>query len=165
MDQVKIGKFIAQLRRDAGLTQEALGQRIGVSNKTVSRWENGNYIPDIEMFQILSEEFQVSIHELLAGARLSDEDFLKEAEENGNAQSAQDIFSFEERKAYYKQKWRRDHVGLLFVLLFFVPLMFLLLSIVFENPIFAGLAPLAAVVAYGYQNNQMMIYVEHKLYD
>lgn len=41
MDQVKIGKFIAELRRWAGLTQEALGEKIGVTNKTISRWENG----------------------------------------------------------------------------------------------------------------------------
>ena len=41
MDQVKIGKFIAELRRRAGLTQEALGEKIGVTNKTISRWENG----------------------------------------------------------------------------------------------------------------------------
>lgn len=49
MDQIKVGKFIAQLRRRDGLTQEALGKKIGVTNKTVSRWENGNYMPDIEM--------------------------------------------------------------------------------------------------------------------
>lgn len=41
MDQVKTGKFIASLRRGEGLTQQALGERLGVSNKTVSRWENG----------------------------------------------------------------------------------------------------------------------------
>lgn len=41
MDQVKIGKFIAELRRGDDLTQEALGNKIGVTNKTISRWENG----------------------------------------------------------------------------------------------------------------------------
>lgn len=49
MDQAKVGKFIAQLRKEQGLTQEALGERLGVTNKTVSRWENGNYMPDIEL--------------------------------------------------------------------------------------------------------------------
>ena len=49
MDQIKVGKFIAALRKEQGLTQEALGQRLGVTNKTVSRWENGNYMPDIEL--------------------------------------------------------------------------------------------------------------------
>lgn len=41
MDQAKIGKFLALLRREAGLTQEALGEKLGVTNKTVSRWETG----------------------------------------------------------------------------------------------------------------------------
>ena len=41
MDQLKVGSFIAALRHEAGLTQEALGQKLGVTNKTVSRWENG----------------------------------------------------------------------------------------------------------------------------
>lgn len=47
MDQVKISKFIATLRKEAELTQESLGEKIGVTNKTVSRWENCNYMPDI----------------------------------------------------------------------------------------------------------------------
>ena len=55
MDQVKVGKFIAALRKEQGLTQEALGQRLGVTNKTVSRWENGNYMPDIELLIPLGE--------------------------------------------------------------------------------------------------------------
>ncbi len=41
MDQIKTGKFIAELRRKAGLTQQQLGEKLGVTNKTVSRWENG----------------------------------------------------------------------------------------------------------------------------
>lgn len=47
MDQIKIGKFIAALRKDKGMTQEQLGEKLGVTNKTVSRWENGNYMPDV----------------------------------------------------------------------------------------------------------------------
>ena len=46
MDQVRIGRFIAELRREHGLTQAELGGDLGVTNKTVSRWENGNYMPD-----------------------------------------------------------------------------------------------------------------------
>ena len=49
MDQIKIGKFIAALRKEKGLTQEQLGEKLGVTNKTISRWENGNYMLDVEM--------------------------------------------------------------------------------------------------------------------
>ena len=80
MDQIKIGRFIAQLRKEKGLTQEKLGEILGVTNKTVSRWENGNYLPDIEMLQLLGAEFGVSINELLAGERLDNEAFRQKAE-------------------------------------------------------------------------------------
>ena len=52
MDQIKIGKFIAALRKDKGLTQEQLGEKLGVTNKTISRWENGNYTDKIFYFRI-----------------------------------------------------------------------------------------------------------------
>ena len=71
MDQIKMGKFIAALRKEKGLTQEKLGEKLGVTNKTVSRWENGNYMPDVEMLSLLSEEFGVSINELISGERLA----------------------------------------------------------------------------------------------
>lgn len=77
MDQIKIGKFIAALRKEKGLTQEQLGEKLGVTNKTISRWENGNYMPDVEMLTLLSKEFGASINELISGERLLAEDFKK----------------------------------------------------------------------------------------
>ncbi len=82
MDQRQIGAFIAQLRREQGWTQEELGGRLGVTNKTISRWENGNYMPDIEMLSLLGQTFQVSLNELVQGRRLEGDDFRSAAEEN-----------------------------------------------------------------------------------
>ena len=82
MDQGKVGEFIAQLRKEKGLTQAQLGERLGVTNKTVSRWETGKYMPDISMLSPLCEELDVSIHELLNGDRLSDEQFRRTADHN-----------------------------------------------------------------------------------
>ena len=164
MDKVKIGKFIASLRRQAELTQEELGEKIGVTNKTISRWENGNYMPDIEMLQLLSKEFDVSINELLSGEKIADEDFRKKADENIIAVSRSSAFSFEERKAYFKNKWRKEHISL-FVVLSIILSAAILLPIVFGRTGFLGLAPLIAIIEYGYQNNKMMIYVENNLYD
>lgn len=82
MDQVKIGAFIAQLRREKGWTQEELGEQLGVTNKTVSRWENGNYMPGIEILTLLGGKFEVSLNELLEGRRLDDgEEFRAAADE------------------------------------------------------------------------------------
>ena len=81
MDQVRIGAFIAQLRREKGWTQEELGERLGVTNKTVSRWENGNYMPSIEVLTLMGREFDVSLNELLEGRRLDERDFRAAADE------------------------------------------------------------------------------------
>ena len=162
MDQIKIGKFIATLRRQSGLTQEKLGEKIGVTNKTISPWENGNYMPDIEMLQLLAKEFNVSINELLAGQKMSDEEFRKNADENIIAVSKESAFSFEERKAYFKKKWRKEHISLFVVLLIIIIVAFVLPFV--SKPWFVGLVPLIAFIEYGYQNNRMMIYVENCLY-
>ena len=82
MEQLKVGKFIAILRKENGLTQEALGEKLGVTNKTISRWETGVYMPDIEMMKVLSELFSVSINELLCGTRLNNEELREQADNN-----------------------------------------------------------------------------------
>jgi transcriptional regulator with XRE-family HTH domain len=64
------------------MTQEQLGEKLGVTNKTVSRWENGNYMPDVEKLSLLSKEFGVSITELISGERLAAEDFKTAADKN-----------------------------------------------------------------------------------
>jgi transcriptional regulator with XRE-family HTH domain len=163
MDQLKIGKFIAMLRRQAGLTQQSLGEKIGVTNKTISRWENGNYMPDIEMLQLLSKEFNVSINELLAGEKIPDEEFRQKADENIIAVSKESAFSFEERKTYFKKKWRKEHISL-FVILGLILLLVAVIPIMLGKPQFTSLVPLIAVIEYVYQNNKMMIYVENCLY-
>lgn len=82
MDMQKIGAFLAALRKDKNLTQEELGEQIGVTNKTVSRWENGNYLPPVEMLQILANKFDVSINEILVGERISAANFKDVSEQN-----------------------------------------------------------------------------------
>ena len=71
MDIQKIGVFLSELRKEKNLTQDELGEQIGVTNKTVSRWENGNYLPPVEIIQILSKFYGVSINEILNGERIN----------------------------------------------------------------------------------------------
>jgi transcriptional regulator with XRE-family HTH domain len=72
MDVKKIGEFIAYNRKNKGLTQEQLGEKLGVTNKTISRWENGNYMPDLSLLQPLSEELGITLSELLSGEKAKD---------------------------------------------------------------------------------------------
>lgn len=69
MDQVKIGKFIAELRKGKKLTQEHLAEKLGVTQKSVSRWETGRNMPDLSILQSLSAELGITVSELLDGAR------------------------------------------------------------------------------------------------
>ena len=111
MDQIKIGKFIAALRKDKGLTQEQLGEKLGVTNKTISRWENGNYMPDVEMLSLLSKEFGVSINELISGERLWAEDFKKAANDNLVTALNNSTFTLKEKIVFFKKKWLHEHIS------------------------------------------------------
>lgn len=72
MNQEKIGLFIAKCRREKNMTQEDLAEKLGVSNKSISRWENGKTIMDISLFEPLCNELDISIIELLNGERIND---------------------------------------------------------------------------------------------
>ena len=73
MNIQKIGAFIAENRKKNGMTQQQLANRLGVTNKTVSRWENGNYMPDLSLLQPLAENLDVSLNELLRGEYIAQE--------------------------------------------------------------------------------------------
>lgn len=72
MNQEKMGLFIAKCRREKNMTQEDLAEKLGVSNKSISRWENGKTMMDISLFEPLCNELDISIIELLNGERIND---------------------------------------------------------------------------------------------
>lgn len=67
MNQAVIGSYIARKRREENLTQEQLAERLGVSNKTVSKWENGKCMPDYGIIQKLCDALHVTLSELMDG--------------------------------------------------------------------------------------------------
>lgn len=73
MDQVKIGSFLKELRKEKSLTQEQFAERFGVSGRTVSRWENGNNMPDISILVEIAEFYDVDIREIIDGERKSED--------------------------------------------------------------------------------------------
>lgn len=72
MDQEKIGKFLKELRKQKGLTQEQLAEKFNVSNRTISRWENGNNMPDLDILIEISDYYEVDLREILNGERKSE---------------------------------------------------------------------------------------------
>lgn len=82
MDQSKTGKFIAAMRREKSMTQRQLADLIGISDKTVSKWETGKGMPEVSLMLPLCELLEISVNELLSGERLTSDDYQKKAEEN-----------------------------------------------------------------------------------
>ena len=82
MNQEKIGKFIAELRKTKGLTQSQLAEHFGISNKAVSKWETGKSLPDASIMIDLCNLLGITVNELLSGERISMEDYKEKAEEN-----------------------------------------------------------------------------------
>lgn len=80
MNQEKIGRFIAENRKAKKLTQEGLAEKLGITNKSISKWENGSCLPDSSLFKPLCKILDISINELFAGEKLNDAD-KKEANE------------------------------------------------------------------------------------
>ncbi len=164
MDIQKTGRFIAELRRERGLTQQQLGELVGATNKTVSRWETGSYMPPIEVLELLSKEFSVSINEIVAGERLSVQDFRSAAEQNLADALKNSAFSLKERQEYFKKRWLKNHA---FSMSLFAALCIALLVIGITLPnawIVAASAIFAAAGrTVGY--NMMMAYIEKKAFE
>ena len=72
MNQLTTGKFISQKRKEKNLTQEQLADRLGVSNKTISKWETGKCMPDYAVVKILCDELEITVAELIDGETLEE---------------------------------------------------------------------------------------------
>ena len=82
MDQIMIGKFIANERKRKGYTQKQLSEKLEISDKTISKWERGNGFPEVSLLLPLCNELDITVNELLSGQRVSEDDYRKKAEEN-----------------------------------------------------------------------------------
>jgi transcriptional regulator with XRE-family HTH domain len=81
-EQKTIGKFMQELRKEKNMTQKDLAEQIGVSDKTISKWENGNSMPDTLLLVPLCKALDISVNELLSGEKLPPNDYSSKAEEN-----------------------------------------------------------------------------------
>ncbi len=102
MNQEKTGVFIAECRKQKNLTQEQLGEILGVSSKSVSRWENGKTLPDYAVLDSLCDALGVSINEFFCGEKMSGQDFMNLSEET--------------LRLYVREKYRRRLIHKLAVL-------------------------------------------------
>lgn len=110
MNQEKIGKFIVELRREKKLTQQELADKLGVTDRAVSHWENGRRLPDYSLLKDISTELSISINELLSGERLSEQELKQKADEN--------IIKFSELISFKSMKY--GVIGMCFIFIILV---------------------------------------------
>ena len=82
MDQEKIGKFILELRKDKKMTQQELANKIGVTDRAISKWENGRGMPDISLMKPLCEILDITLNELISGEKIDKKEYQKKSDEN-----------------------------------------------------------------------------------
>ena len=82
MDQIKIGKFIAEKRKEQGLTQMRLAEKLGITDRAVSKWETGKSLPDASIMLELCELLKISVNDLLCGEVVSMEKYNEQTEKN-----------------------------------------------------------------------------------
>ncbi len=166
MDQIKTGQFIAEVRKEKSLTQKQLADTLGISDRTISKWENGRGFPDVSLLLPLCEALSISVNELLSGERISAEDYKEKAEENLMTALESSSFSVKERVEYFKRKWLKDHIALIILAILLWIATVIGISMLFRNitlsAIFGGCF---SVVLYLISYNGMMAYVEKNAYD
>lgn len=82
MDQEKIGKFILELRKSKKMTQQELADKIGCTDRAISKWENGRGMPDLSLMRPLCEELGITINELISGEKINKKEYQERVEEN-----------------------------------------------------------------------------------
>ncbi len=82
MDQEKIGKFIAECRKEKKMTQQDLAEKLGVTDRAISNWENGKNMPDLSLFKPLCIELEISLNDLMSGEKVNEKEYQEKLEEN-----------------------------------------------------------------------------------
>ena len=116
IDQMKIGAFLRELRKKKELTQEQLAEKFGVSSRSVSRWENGNTMPELGILVELAEFYEVDIKEVIDGERKSES---MKKEEKETLRKVAD-YAETEKKLVVRRKCMVTFVGTLMCVLFII---------------------------------------------
>ena len=109
MDQIKIGNFITDMRKAKNITQKQLAEQLGISDRTISKWECGNGMPEVSMMLPLCEILEINVNELLSGERLSQNDYHNKAEENM-------IHLVQEKENINKNRTKKSLLSMLLIL-------------------------------------------------
>ncbi len=162
MDQEKIGNFIAILRKEQKLTQEQLAEKLGVTNKSVSRWENGICLPDVSLYKKLCNVLGITLNEFFAGEKIKEEMFREQADDNLFKALENSSFTLQEKIKYFSNKWDKDHF-LELTLAMIIIVGFIIYGFIKDN----GIQYIFMIVGFSYgiwENNRKKTYIEKMAY-
>ena len=121
MDQIKIGKFISNVRKEKKLTQKQLADKLGITDRAISKWENGKSMPDLSLLKPICDVLEISINELLSGEKIEDNTNLED-----NIVTAIN---------YSSKKKNLYEIGFFLFILFFGMIMLVISMSIFSTPI------------------------------
>lgn len=162
MDQVKIGKLIAECRKAKKLTQVELAKLLGVTDKSVSKWENGVCLPDVSLYKEICKILDITLNEFFSGERLTDETFKKVADNNLLSALENSVFTLKDKIDFFKRKWQKEHFFELIIVMIVI-VFFIIYGFIKDN----GLQYLFMIIGFisgVIENNKMMAYIERNVY-
>ncbi len=162
MDQIQIGKLIAECRKNKKMTQAQLAKLLGVTDKSVSKWENGICLPDVSLYKDICELLGITLNEFFAGMRLSDETFKEIADENLFSALENSIFTLKDKIDFFKKKWEREHFFVL-ILGMLIIVFFIIYGFIKDNG-FQYLFMMIGFISGIIENNRKMAYIERNAY-
>ena len=112
MNQVKIGKFIAQCRKEKNMTQAELAEKLNITDRAISKWETGKGMPDSSIMLDLCNELNISVNELLSGEVIEMNDYDKKAEEN--------LLKLNKSNQYISKKLLQSIIAIILLVLIFI---------------------------------------------
>lgn len=162
MDQVKIGKFIAECRKNKQLTQEQLAEKVGVSKNAVSKWERGLNLPDVSIMQEFCEILNITLNELFNGEKIPDHKYKEVADHNLLNAWESSVFTIKDKTEYFKTKWEKEHALELTAVMVSI-VFFIIYGFIKDNGLqylFMILGLISGII----ENNRMMAYIERNVY-
>ena len=144
------------------MTQSYFAEQLGVTDKSVSKWENGVCLPDVSLYKDICKILEITLNEFFAGKKLSDETFKEVADENLLNALENSIFILKGKIDFLKNKWEREHFRELFLVMIVI-VFFIIYGFIKDNGIqylFMIIGFICGVI----ENNRKMSYIERNVY-
>ena len=162
MNQEKIGKLIAECRKEKNMTQVELADKLSVTDKSVSKWENGKCLPDVSLYKDLCNILGITLNEFFAGEKINEEKFKEQADINLFNALENSSFTLKEKIKYYDNKWDKEHFFELTIAMIII-VGFIIYGFVKDN----GIQFIFMIVGFTYgiwETNRKKSYIERNVY-